>query len=129
MSGLELYVREKTTPEQRGLLCLAGMVHVTGLIPRRGDQALPAIGESTRVGELGSVARNNSTLAFVTHGGEIWIGRDTMREIDAFIHESRVKLIAELGLNRNCFVPCSNGERLTHDDLLNRLANPDWMPE
>lgn len=102
----------------------AGMVHVTGLVPIRGEERLPQIGTRTRVAELGSYSTNNGVLCVVTELGEIWIGHETEDDMSAKA-QSRIR---SHFAGKGCFVHCSQGEIIDSRQLLIRLSSPYWMP-
>lgn len=115
-------VLEKTTEDQREKLAIAGFVHVTGLTAFGLGEEKSVIGENLPARSLGKFDSNNGKVVVVTIGGEVWLG-STMQ------NPHRAKLVIEFCPNgRGAHVPCSNGEQLGMNDVLNRLANPDYNP-
>jgi hypothetical protein len=97
----------------------AGFVHVTGL---------PVIGHlddlrgrewciQARSCQLGRTDCNNGKIVVVTPDGEVWLASSTNNTLDfanAFNTEG------------GAFVPCSNGESVHMNFILERIADPYW---
>jgi len=103
-----------TTEKERKELQLLGYVHVTGL-RTIGDKNKPyIIGEKLTVKNYGTRGNNNGVFSLITNGGEgtgfVGIRTDKLNEF------------APNG--EGAYVPCSNGERVSMRDLLNRIADP-----
>lgn len=115
-----------TTAEQRKRLALAGMVRVDGLTAHY--PALHPDGNTIRIevrrGDAGAWDRNNGKFVINTLDGEVWLGDDHCPETA----RAQWAIAQELCLAGGAFVPCSNGEFIYTNELLHRLANPDWMP-
>lgn len=116
-----------TTENQRDRLALAGMVRIDGLTACRGDERILI---TSRLSEAGHWDTNNGKLAMITADNEIWLGRhDGSDPLSHGGDSVRRTLIQELcNVGRGVFVPCSNGEALRDNDIMDRLLNPDWQP-
>lgn len=110
-----------TNPQERAILAKAGFVHVTGLHyyhPFIEDTENNFIGKNLRHNELGKWAYNNGLTVLVTTGGEVWLRAGTIDPGSQAIAEFAPK-------GSGAFVPLSNGERISHYDLLFRMYNPN----
>ncbi len=118
-----LFNGTQTTPQERRLLADAGFVHVTGLRYWHPDGASHEdhfIGKNLRSEELGKYDHNNSMNVIVTTGGEVWIKAGACPE-------DRSEVIVTMAPNGcGAFVPLSNGEQISHYDLLMRTNNPNY---
>lgn len=118
-----------TAQEARKLLGEQGFINVTGLTARS-----PYTGEQYQLGEkLPSTERGRfgeqtfgeqaGRVVIITNDGEIWLGAGK-------ITPHREVLIRKLCPRGNgAWVPCSNGDHLFADELLERASNPDWTPQ
>lgn len=114
-----------TTDEQRNLLRAAGYVHVTGLTATNSDRP---IGHNLAPRDLGRHNSNNSTDVIITLGGEVWVAshtNDSLRKNGDKIRQVQAQLCPN-GVGG--WVPCSNGEQISHRDLLMRVSDPDYEP-
>ena len=116
-------VHHNTTIEQRELLTRCGFLRIDGL------KIVSGVGEGNVVetrdlSHLGSLTQNNGTWGLTTDGGEIWMSRKALDNID--IHHLRQMFARD---NRTGFVWCSNGEKLDVNDVFERIADPDSAPK
>lgn len=132
-------VSNKTTPEERKLLRDNGFVHVTGLTESYPDGSDPSViyGEDD---QLGRHDYGNGPVVIVTEGGEVWLGgpgehaRSWPEPISPetssrWFHRRVDPLFEKFCPNgRGVSVPCSSGKVIAINDLLDRLANPDFQP-
>ncbi|MCD4760980.1 hypothetical protein K8R42_03720 [bacterium] len=112
-----VFIGTMTTDEQREELKQRGFVHVTGLryYPSSisGNTESHRIGEELRSNEHGCTAANNGLTVAVTIGGEIWLAA------------GHTSVPNEVCLGKSgAFVPLSNGETISHHDLLMRMQDP-----
>jgi hypothetical protein len=111
-----------TNVEERKVLRDAGFVHVTGLryhSLHSVEHKTYFIGEQLRSGELGRWCSNNGLTVIVTVGGEVWL--------KAGHASSDSQAISEFAPHGNgAFVPLSNGEQISHIDLMFRFDNPNY---
>lgn len=113
-----------TNVPTRNILHKAGFVHVTGLRYFRPldphDMEDHFIGDQLHHDELGRWDSNNGLTVLVTEGGEVWLKSGSISEGS--------QVISELAPNgRGAFVPLSNGEHISHHDLLHRMTNPNYQ--
>lgn len=117
--------QKATTREQREKLHQLGFVRVDGL-----NAYGNAVGEGyvikAAAGQVGKHDYNNSVIVLNTLGGEVWIG---IQNADRSRNREIVAIQAELCPNEgSAFVPCSNGEEVAMNYLLDRFADPDYQP-
>lgn len=118
--NLIAFTGSKTSDQERAILAKAGFVHVTGLRCYRGQDEEYFIGANVRPEELGHWEHNNSMNVIVTTGGEVWIMAGTYPDQGS-------EVISDLAPNgRGAFVPLSNGEQISHHDLLRRVRDPNY---
>lgn len=110
-----------TTKEQREKLVRAGFVRVDGLRTYRpGPDAEETYIINADVHHRGHHDYNNGLSVIVTIGAEVWLASGP---------KEPERLFRELCPNGvGAFVPCSNGETLSHHDLLARVGDPDYTP-
>jgi len=113
-----------TPPAQREALRHLGFVHVTGLLYTSCPDWCVEEGEVLHIeaqeGDLGRFSHNNGLTVVVTEGGEVWL-----RSAVTPLPEEWAELREELCPNgEGAFVPLSNGEGVSPQDLLARVVDP-----
>lgn len=118
-----IFTGTPTNHHERNLLTDAGFVHVTGLRYWHPDGVSHEdhfIGKNLRSEELGKYDHNNSMNVIVTIGGEVWIKAGACPD-------DRSDVILAMAPNGcGAFVPLSNGEQVSHHDLLMRISDPNY---
>jgi hypothetical protein len=104
-------------------LRLAGFVRVDGLMYTSVGSSQAAIVPKD-CGDDVRISYNNGKTAIAMPDGSVWLGlQHTQPLTQAFA-------IAELPISRGgTFVPFSNGEDIRFSDILQRLTDPQWLPE
>ena len=101
--------------EKLAALASLGFVHVTGLKvhgPMKGQEKEIEAMTKELVGRWDT---NNGKVVLVTLDGQVWLGKGLLPN----------ELVAELCPNgQGAFVPCSNGETIWLNEILDRLAYP-----
>jgi len=110
-----------TSTQQRRILAEAGFIHVTGLrCYHHSSDYEYYIGENVKSEELGCWEQNNGMNVIVTRGGEVWI-------MAGPCPDEQSSVIVETAPNgRGAFVPLSNGEQISHYELLRRVRDPNY---
>lgn len=111
-----------STAEERAALQQHGFVHITGLrtynIQTREVEYV--VGEDTLTCRPGTWGENNNKVAIITTGGEVWIRAGQMTDT---IQTLRNRLCPNGG---EAFVPLSNVETASAEDILRRVADPNY---
>jgi ribosomal protein L13E len=105
-----------------------GFLHVTGLTCRQPGQLGIMVDEKDKetrivcqnIAWTGKWAQNNGKVAFWTEGGCVWVAVSNQANC-AFAEK-----ISKRG--QGCFVPLSNGESLHPHHIMERMADPLWIP-
>lgn len=109
-----------TTKEQRRELAENGFVRVDGLRTYRPGPVDESYIIEAVPEHRGNCDYNNGLSVIVTLDGEVWLASGPK--------DCHSLLRALCPNNRGAFVPCSNGETMSHHDLLARFADPNYVP-